>query len=238
MRESVKEFLVMEMKVKEEHFDKLDIVRIFAPHKMNWNTLYLEFECEEQVNWVMSHSRWIPAGERGQVQAKVTKYIPRQLYSWWNALQGKAFSIRKESNWTVQTKIGHGKDDFFLKTRVKGEREWSDNLDLPTDLPKLELEFISKEDRSPTSAPGRERYKTTQRIYKRKERPSSGSSSSSGSPLSKQGSIETTGSREADCGLLARPDLGKIVESVHPPGSPGHGITNPNMFNHLNSRKQ
>ena len=33
-----------------------------------------------------------------------------------------------------------------------------EKLELPIDLPKVELEFISKEDRSPTSAPGREKY--------------------------------------------------------------------------------
>ena len=103
MKEAVKDFLMMEMKVKEEHIEKLDVIRIFAPQKNNWNTLCLELESEEQVDWVMSHTRWIPAGERGQLQIKVTKYIPKQLYSRWNALQGKAFSIRKESNWTVQT---------------------------------------------------------------------------------------------------------------------------------------
>ena len=235
MKEAVKEFLTMEMKVKEDHFEKLDIARIFAPQKENWNTVYLELESEEQVDWVMSHTRWIPVGDRGQVPTKVTKYIPRQLYTRWNALQGKAFSIRKESNWTVQTKIGHGKDDFFLQTRVKGDREWGEKLELPTDLPKVELEFLSREDRSPTSAPGREKYRSTQRTDKRKERPSAGSSSSSDSPPPKQVNNQNTKGSEAESGLLARPNISNIVESGHAPGSPGHGIVNPNMFSHLNS---
>ena len=117
MKDAVKELLTMEIKVKEDHFQKLDITRIFAPQKTNWNTVYLELESEEQVDWVMSHTRWIPAGDRGQVPTKVTNYIPRQLYTRWNALQGRAYSIRKESNWTVQTKVGHGKDDFYMQTR-------------------------------------------------------------------------------------------------------------------------
>ena len=57
MKEAVKEFLTMEMKVKEEHFEKLDITRIFSPQKPNWNTVYLELESEEQVDWFMSHTR-------------------------------------------------------------------------------------------------------------------------------------------------------------------------------------
>ena len=239
MKESVKEFLVMEMKVKEEHFEKLDIVRIFSPKKMHWNTLYMELESEEQVDWVTAHTRWIPAGEKGQVQTKVTRYIPRQLYSRWNALQGRAYSIRKESNWTVQTKVGHGKDDFYLQTRVKGEKDWGEKQKLPVDLPKVELEFLNREERSPTTAPGRERYKTSNReqlaTQKRKERPSTGSSSSSGSPPTKQSSIQNNRTSEKEPSLLACPDISKIVESAHPPGSPGHGITNPNLFNHLNS---
>ena len=82
----------------------------------------------------------------------MTKYVPKQLYNRWNALQGKAFSIRKDSNWTVQTKIGHGDTDFFLQTRPKGERAWSSDLVLPSDLPKVELEFQIREERSPKSA--------------------------------------------------------------------------------------
>ena len=185
MKEAVKEYLMMEMKIKEEHFDKLDIVRIFAPQKTNWNTVYMVLESQEQVDWVMSHTRWIPAVEKGQVQAKVMKYIPRQLYNRWDALQSYAFKIRRESNWNTQTKIGHGKDDFFLQTRIKGEKAWGGDMKLPETLPKIELEFLSREARSPTTAPGREKYKSMIRTDKRKDRPSN-SSSESASPPPKQ----------------------------------------------------
>ena len=234
MMESVKEFLVMEMKVKEEHFKKLDILRIFAPQKSNWNTLYVELESQDQVDWVMAHAKWIPEVERGQVQTKVVKYVPKQLYSRWNALQGKAFNIRKDSNWTVQTKIGHGESDFFLKTRQKGERIWSPDLSLPEDLPKVELEFLRREDRSPKAAPGRDRYKESQRNDKRKDRPSSDSSGSSSPPQKQAYTLNSESSKESE-GLLARPDISRVEETAHPPGSPGHGIRNPGMFGHLDS---
>ena len=231
MLESVKEFLVMEMKVKKEHFEKLDIVRIFAPQKSDWNMLYVELESEEQVKWVMSHAKWIPEVEQGKLQTKVLKYVPKQLYKRWNALQGKAFMIRKESNWTVQTKIGHGESDFFLQTRQKGERTWSSDMSLPSDLPNVDLDFIREEERSPRAAPGRERYKESDKREKRKERPSRGSSSTS-SPPQKQANCNSE-EREEVTGLLARPDISRIEESSHPPGSPGQGISNPDMFNHL-----
>ena len=234
MKECVKEFLVMEMKVKEEHVEKLDIVRIFAPQKSKWNIVYMELESQDQIDWVMSHAKWIPEVEKGKVQTKVVKYVPRQLYNRWNALQKKAFDIRKDSNWTTQTKIGHGETDFFLQTRQKGERAWSSDLVLPSDLPKVELEFIRREDRSPKAAPGRERYKDNQRHDKRKERPSSGSSVSN-SPPQKQANVQNSEAHMEDEGLLARPDLSRVVESSHPPGSPGHGINNPHMFNHLDA---
>ena len=184
IKEAVKEFMVMEMKVKDEHFHKLNIVRTFTPQKSDWQTVYVELESEDQVDWIMSHTRWIPEQEKGQIQTKVVKYVPRQLFNRWNAIQAEAFKIRKESNWRTQTKVGHGKEDFLLQTRSKGERLWNTNL-LPADLPKVELEFLSREERSPASAPGREKYKRTQRIDKRKERPSN-SSSSSESPPQKQ----------------------------------------------------
>ena len=233
MKENVKEFLVMEMKVKEEHIEKLDIVRIFAPQKANWNTVYMELESQEQIDWVMSHAKWIPV-EKGKVQTKVVKYVPKQLYKRWNSLQEKAFNIRKDSNWTTQTKIGHGKTDFFLQTRQKGERAWSSDLVLPSDLPKVELEFLRREDRSPKVAPGRERYKDSQRNDKRKERPSSDSSISS-SPPQKQANIPGSEPYKEGVGLLPRPDLTRVEVSSHLPGSPGHGICNPEMFNHLDA---
>ena len=71
MMEAVKEFMIMEMKVKEEHFHKLNIGRIFAPQKSDWQTLYVELESQDQVDWLMSHTRWIPESETGQVQTKV-----------------------------------------------------------------------------------------------------------------------------------------------------------------------
>ena len=182
MKEAVKEYLMMEMKIKEEHFDKLEIVRIFAPQKTNWNTVYVVLESQEQVDWVLSHPRWIPAVENGQVQAKVMKYIPRQLYNRWDALQSLAYNIRKESNWNTQTKIGHGKDDFVLQTRIKGEKAWGGDRKLPEYLPNIELEFLSREARSPTTAPGREKYKSMMRKDKRKDRPSTGSSDSASPP--------------------------------------------------------
>ena len=144
MMESVKELLVMDMKVKEEHAEKLDIVRIFAPQKSNWNTVYVELESPDQVDWVMSHAKWIQEVEKGKVQTKVVNYVPKQLYNRWNTLQGKVFNIRNERNWRVQTKIGHGVTDFFLQTRQKGERAWSSDLVLPLDLPKVELEFTKR----------------------------------------------------------------------------------------------
>ena len=217
-----------------EHFKKLDILRIFAPQKSNWNTLYVELESQDQVDWVMAHAKWIPEVERGQVQTKVVKYVPKQLYSRWNALQGKAFNIRKDSNWTVQTKIGHGESDFFLKTRQKGERIWSPDLSLPEDLPKVELEFLRREDRSPKAAPGRDRYKESQRNDKRKDRPSSDSSGSSSPPQKQAYTLNSESSKESE-GLLARPDISRVEETAHPPGSPGHGIRNPGMFGHLDS---
>ena len=231
MMEAVKDFMIMEMKVKEEHFYKLDIVRIFSPQKSDWQTLYVQLESQEQVDWLLSHTRWIPESEPGQVQTKVVKYVPRQLYKRWNAIQAKAFSIRKESNRKIQTKVGHGKDDFYLQTRYKGEKIWN-TAQLPADLPMVELEFLSREERSPVSAPGRDQYRN--RIEKRKERPSNGSSSS-GSPPPKHLNTQNRTANESVSGLLARPDIQKVVESGHPPGSPGEGINNPNLFSHLDS---
>ena len=74
MMEAFKDF--MKVKVKEEHFYKLEIVRIFGPQKSDWQTLYVQLERQEQVDWLLSHTRWIPESETRQVQNKVVKYVP------------------------------------------------------------------------------------------------------------------------------------------------------------------
>ena len=68
IKDAVKEFMIMEMKVKEEHFDKLNIIRTFTPQKSDWQTVYVELESQDRVDWIMSHTRWIPEMEKDQVQ--------------------------------------------------------------------------------------------------------------------------------------------------------------------------
>ena len=57
IKEAVKEFMIMEMKVKEEHFEKLNIVRSFTPQKSDWHTVYVELESQDQVDWLMGHTK-------------------------------------------------------------------------------------------------------------------------------------------------------------------------------------
>ena len=218
MKEAVEEYLVMEMKVKKEYLEKLNIVGIFAPQKREWNTLYVQLESKEQADWVLHHKQWMVKPVDGQVMSKVVKYVPRQLYDRWDAIQAMAFNIRQAGNKQVQTNVGHGTYDFFLQTRNKGERVWGEYWKLPDTLPKVVLRQMEREVRSPASAPGREQY--MKRTEKRKERPSRDSNSSSSSPPQKQ----ANGDRSSD-----------LNNDLHPPGSSDATQSNNDTFSHLNN---
>ena len=53
----IKSYLKCEMKVRPHDIENLEIVRIFPPAKDDWNTLYVEFGSEHEVNKIYKHTR-------------------------------------------------------------------------------------------------------------------------------------------------------------------------------------
>ena len=185
MNQTVKQFLKYEMKMKQEDMDSLEIVKIFPPAKDNWNTLYVELDSLDMVNFVMSFTQYMRGGDQRENRPSIEKYIPKELFNRYSAIEKVAFEIRQHSNFKIATNVSFWESDFVLKQRSKdiqpgGSRTpWRhlDPLDLPGDLPQFELypmRSSSRTLRSPSQAPGRPPVTPEQR-EKRKDRGTPGS---------------------------------------------------------------
>ena len=187
MDETVKAFLKYEMKMKQEDIEELKINKIYPPAKDEWNILYVELETIEMVNFLMSFTQYMRR-DRKEDKPSIEKYIPKELFARYSAIEKLAFEIRKQSNFKTATNVNFGETDLVLKTRSKdiqpgGTRvPWRqiDPVTLPEDLPNFEMRLASAAPRtlrSPTQAPGRPAL-TPEKRDKRKERGTPGSPTS------------------------------------------------------------
>ena len=200
MSETVEAFLKYEMKMAEDDIDQLKIVKIFPPAKDQWDILYVEFESKEMVNFLMSFTKYMRRDEK-EKKPSILKYIPKELFARFSAVESAAFQIRKQSNFKAATNVSFGDTDFVLKTRSKDihpegtKTPWTqlEPVPLPEDLPKFELNPASRTLRSPALAPGRPPL-TPEKSDKRKERGTPESLTSPNSTVQKKKKIHPGGS--------------------------------------------
>ena len=127
----VKSFLKCEMRVRTSEIEKLDIVKVFHPAKDNWNVLYVEFSSEDQVDNLFSYTRGMVKKDH-----RVTRWIPRRMYSRFRALQAIAYDMRKTDG--VKTRVKIGQSDFQFSIREQGSSYWR-RCQLPPSLPNIEV---------------------------------------------------------------------------------------------------
>ena len=84
--ETVKAFLKYEMKMKSEDLEQLQIVKIFPPAKEEWNTVYVEFESIEMVNFLMSFTQYMRRDTK-EDRPSIEKYIPKELFARYSAVK-------------------------------------------------------------------------------------------------------------------------------------------------------
>ena len=128
----VKSYLKCEMKVLPSVIEKLKFVRIFPPAKEDWNVLYVEFESEKEVDLIFNHTSSIMRPDH-----RVIRWIPRQMFERFKAIQSLAFKIRKEEGLKTRVKIDHV--DFQLSVRAQTSSRWCCRK-LPNELPEFDLE--------------------------------------------------------------------------------------------------
>ena len=147
----IRSYLKCEMKMPHHEIEKLEIVRIFPPAKEDWNTLYVEFGSEYEVDRVFRHIRVMVKKDH-----KVVRWFPKELYERFQALDSTAYAMReemKEKGVMLRTKVIVGKDDLEFSTKLENGR-WRFEP-LPKGLPKIDLEARGRPSMSSSPPPGR-----------------------------------------------------------------------------------
>ena len=132
MRLSIVNFLVREMKIPEEVVNGFKFTRIFPPASQptSWNRLYVEFQSQMNVDLI---NQFLPNLQQGK---SVSLYIPRSLFSRFNAVQEIAYKYR-QGEIKHKTRIKYGISDFVLSVEPKqGASPWTF---IHLDLPSLQL---------------------------------------------------------------------------------------------------
>ena len=76
----------------------------------------MELETKEMVNFLMSFTQFMRR-DKNKDRPSIEKYIPRELFARYSAVEKEAFEIRKQSNFKSATNVSYGEKDFILKTR-------------------------------------------------------------------------------------------------------------------------
>ena len=138
-------FLKHEMRMKDEDIEELDIVKIFSPAKDEWNTLYVELATWEMAKFLTSFTTYMRRNTAGEDRVEVIKYIPRDLFTRYKAVNAFGNKLRLESNNTMSFRVNFGREDFVLQQKP---------LSLPANLPPFE-HHLPRSARSPGEALGR-----------------------------------------------------------------------------------
>ena len=149
----VKSYLKCEMKVPQSEIEKLDIVRIFPPAKESWDTLYVEFRQEYQVDRIFSYTRVMVKQDH-----KVVRWFPKELFERFQALDTIAYNMREESKKSgtgakLRTRVRVGIDDLEFSTKIPNGR-WIVKP-LPAGLPAIDLQARGKVPLTSSPPPGR-----------------------------------------------------------------------------------
>ena len=158
----VEEFLNQEMLMKEEHIKEVmsQVETLWPKVKTNWNTLVVRFANETIAEWILRGKGKMRRGVEGINKPVVDNWVPGGLYKRYNALRSVAYRLRQTG---LKTRINFGMSDFSLVTKKDKRDSWSAPVSLETEnLPSFQLSdlpaVLTREQRSPTLAPGRARY--------------------------------------------------------------------------------
>ena len=187
--EACREFFKKEMKMTDDDIDSMSVERIFAPNKDDWDTLYVRLENEDDVGFLMSFKHYMRKGVQPSEKAEVINYIPRILFNRYKAITKIGNDERHKNGKNINFRVTFGETDFRLQFKNRGSRYWDTPVALPEDLPGVEYQ-LPRGDRSPGEAPGR-RPRNLDQENKKRERPSSSSSTGLTPPVKRNTSEES-----------------------------------------------
>ena len=187
--EACREFFKKEMKMTDDDIDSMSVERIFAPNKDDWDTLYVRLENEDDVGFLMSFKHYMRKGVQPSEKAEVINYIPRILFNRYKAITKIGNDERHKNGKNINFRVTFGETDFRLQFKNRGCKYWDTPVALPEDLPGVEYQ-LPRGDRSPGEAPGR-RPRNLDQENKKRERPSSSSSTGLTPPVKRNTSEES-----------------------------------------------
>ena len=124
LRESVREFLMDELKLDDEELDNLGDYEVFRKDVDENDKVYLKFATEEASNYITRKAALVRNDD-----VSVFPYIPPQFYQRFADLSRHTFNAR-HSDKRIKTKITLGKRDLVLKTKIKDTTDWIVQEDL------------------------------------------------------------------------------------------------------------
>ena len=92
-------YLKCEMKIPPSEIAKLNIVKIFAPAKDDWNTLYMEFGSEFEVDKLFGYTRVMIKQDH-----RVVRWYPKQIFDRYMAVDKIAYEMRLDMKKRDKTK--------------------------------------------------------------------------------------------------------------------------------------
>ena len=128
------EFLKLEMNIREDEFNTLEIKKIFPPAKEGWDKLYVEFRNQISVNTIYRYAKYLRKDQR------LVPYIPHQFYDRYRAMERIAYELR-HSEPKYKTRVKMGSSDLILYKKKPGESTWT-VLTSPTGLPAVRLDTV------------------------------------------------------------------------------------------------
>ena len=169
--QAVKDFFKYEMRMRPDDMEKLEIVKIFPPAKDEWDVLYVELATMELAQFAMAFTAYMRRGTVGEDRVEVVKYVPRDIYTRFRAVNALGNQARIESGKSINFRVTFGMDDFILQHKQKGSKGWGPPLPLPADLPAVEHHLhLPRGTRSPGEAPGRPALAPTPEQARKRDR--------------------------------------------------------------------
>ena len=152
--------------------EKLDIVKIFPPARDEWNTLYVEFGSEGEVDKLFRYTRVMCKADH-----RLVRWIPKEMYDRFRGLESISYTMRenmKAKGIKLKTRVKIGRNDLEFSVKLPNSGWRSEPL--PGGLPGIDLEAGRKPSLTLSPPPGRPDRSD---IPTRKKRPLSGNSSDS-----------------------------------------------------------
>ena len=189
MLQEIKSYWKCEMKVKPSDIEKINIVRIFPPAKDDWDTLYIEFENEIEVDKMFRYTRVMCKPDH-----RLVRYIPKELYERFRSLDFITYTRRedmKAKGLKLKTRVKIGRKDLDLSVKLPNSGWKSEPL--PHGLPDIDLQAGGRHSVASSPPPGRPQLITRNPKTKRQL---SGSDNEDSTKKARGDKVDTTDSND------------------------------------------